>query len=276
MGRVLVLGSLNVDLVTHVERHPAPGETVLGDGLARLAGGKGANQAVAAAAAGADVVMIGAVGADDAGGAYVERLRGLGIDTDAIAVLPDEPTGTALIVVDASGENTIVVAAGANGHVGDDALAIVDAAAPGDVLLAQLEIPLETVAEACRRAAERGVRVVLNAAPYSVLPADVVALADPVVVNEHEARLLAETSGLPSSLLVTFGASGTDWDGLRLPAVEVPADELVDTTGAGDAFCGALAAALARGEEREPALRAALAAGAESVRHEGAQPDPVL
>ena len=276
MGRVLVLGSLNVDLVTQVERHPAPGETVLGTGLARLAGGKGANQAVAAAAAGADVAMIGAVGADDAGRAYVERLRGLGIDTDALAVLPDEPTGTALIVVDATGENTIVVAAGANGRVGEDALALVGTAGPGDVLLAQLEIPLETIADACRLAARRGARVVLNAAPYSVLPADVVALADPVVVNEHEARLLAETSGLPSSLLVTFGSAGTDWDGLRLPAIDVPADEVVDTTGAGDAFCGALAAALARGEDREEALRAALAAGADAVRHEGAQPDPRL
>jgi ribokinase len=276
MGRVLVLGSLNVDLVTHVDRHPQPGETVLGQGLERLAGGKGANQAVAAAAAGADVVMLGAVGDDDAGRAYVDRLRALGIDTDALAVLTDEPTGTALIVVDEAGENTIVVAAGANGRVGDDALAVVRAAGPGDVLLAQLEIPLETVAEACRLAAKRGARVVLNAAPYAVLPADVVTLPDPVVVNEHEARLLAETSGLPSSLLVTFGAAGSDWDGLRLPAVEVPADEVLDTTGAGDAFCGALAAALAQGDDREAALQAALTAGADAVRHVGAQPDAKL
>lgn len=276
MARVLVLGSLNVDLVTHVERHPAPGETVLGEGLARLAGGKGANQAVAAAAAGADVAMVGAVGDDDAGRAYVERLRGLGIDTDAVAVLPDEPTGTAMIVVDSAGENSIVVAAGANGSVGDHALAVVGSAFPGDVLLVQLEVPMGTVAEACRLAAKRGVRVVLNAAPYSVLPTEVLGLAEPLIVNEHEARMLAETSGLPSSLLVTFGASGADWDGLRLPAVDVPVDEVVDTTGAGDAFCGALAAALSRGEDRESALRAALVAGADAVRHEGAQPDPGL
>src|SRR6185312_15483497 len=114
MGRVLVLGSLNVDLVTRVERHPQPGETVLGEGLQRLAGGKGANQAVAAAAAGADVVMVGAVGDDDDGRAYVERLRRLGVDVSGTAVLRGVPTGTALIVVDAAGENTIVVAQGAN------------------------------------------------------------------------------------------------------------------------------------------------------------------
>ena len=276
MGRVLVLGSLNVDLVTHVERHPQPGETVLGEGLERLAGGKGANQAVAAAAAGADVVMVGAVGDDDTGRAYVERLSRLGVDVGGLGVLPDQPTGTALIVVDSAGENTIVVAPGANAGVHEHALRTLAAIRPGDVLLTQLEIPLETVAEACRLAAKRGAQVVVNAAPYAALPADVLSLADPVVVNEHEARLLAETSGLPESLLVTFGADGVDWNGLRLPAVEVPAEEVVDTTGAGDAFCGALAAALARGDDRETALGSGLAAGAAAVRHQGAQPDAVL
>jgi ribokinase len=116
----------------------------------------------------------------------------------------------------------------------------------------------------------------VNAAPYAALPADVLAVADPVVVNEHEARLLAETSGLPQSLLVTFGPGGVDWNGLRLPAEEVPSDEVVDTTGAGDAFCGALAATLAQGRNDEEALRAALAAGAGNVRHSGAQPDAVI
>ena len=276
MGRVLVLGSLNVDLVTHVERHPRPGETVLGEGLERLAGGKGANQAVAAASAGAEVVMLGAVGDDDAGRSYVGRLQRLGIDTGGVVVRKDEPTGTALIVVDDSGENTIVVAAGANSTVGEEAIAVVESAGAGDVLLVQLEVPLETVARACAIGARRGVRVVLNAAPYAVVPGDVFALADPVVVNEHEARMLADTAGLPGSLLVTFGARGADWNGLRQPAVDVPEAEVVDTTGAGDAFCGVLAAALARGEEREPALRAALQAGADSVRHAGAQRDARL
>ncbi len=275
MGRVFVLGSLNVDLVTHVDRHPQPGETVLGNGLERLAGGKGANQAVAAAAAGAETLMVGAVGDDEAGAAYVERLRRLGVDVSSLATVPG-PTGTALIVVDEAGENTIVVVPGANGEVGRTALETVDSAGPGDVLLVQLEIPLATVADGCARAAQRGARVVLNVAPYADLPADVIALGDPVVANEHEAELLRESDATPRSLLVTLGAEGADWDGLRLPAAAVPADEVLDTTGAGDAFCGALAAALARGDDHEPALRSALTAGADAVRHLGAQPDSAL
>jgi ribokinase len=276
MGRVVVLGSLNLDLVTQVERHPEPGETVLGEGLARLAGGKGANQAMAAAAAGAYVAMVGAVGDDDAGRAYLQRLQGAGVDTSAIAVLDDEPTGTALIVVGDGAENSIVVVPGANGRVADAALATVEEMTPDDVLLVQLEIPLDTVSAACERAAARDVRVVLNIAPYADLPAAVIQVADPLVANEHEAQLLGHTGARPRSRLVTLGAHGAVWDDLGLPAVEVPDDEVLDTTGAGDAFCGALAAALARGEDRESALRGALAAGADAVRHLGAQPDPRL
>jgi ribokinase len=246
---------------------------VLGEGLERLAGGKGANQAVAAAAAGAGVVMVGAVGNDDDGRAYVARLQRLGIDIRGVAVLPDERTGTALIVVDEAGENTIVVASGANRRVGTDALEAVRTAEPGDVLLVQLEVPLPTVIEACRLAVDQGVRVVINVAPYADLPPDVLALADPVVANEHEARLLEGRGTTPASLLVTLGADGADWNSLRLPAPEVPTDEVIDTTGAGDAFCGAFAAALAQGSDGESALRAALSAGAASVRHRGAQKD---
>ena len=129
---------------------------------------------------------------------------------------------------------------------------------------------------AVRRAAARGARVVLNTAPYAALPADVVALADPVVANEHETAALAEPGPEPRSLLVTFGANGAAWDGQRRPAHGVAADEVVDTTGAGDAFCGALAASLAGGADRDAALEAALAAGAAAVRRRGAQPDPLL
>lgn len=275
-GRVLVLGSLNVDLVTSVERHPRPGETVRGSGLRRLAGGKGANQAVAAAAAGVRVAMAGCVGEDDAGAAYLERLAARGVDTAAVRVCPGEPTGHALVVVDERGENSIVVVPGANDLVGEREVAAVDGLGAGDVLLVQLEVPRSVVCAAVRRAAGRGARVVLNTAPYATLPPDVVALADPVVANEHEMRSLAEAGAVPGSLLVTFGANGASWDGAVVPAPVVPAGEVLDTTGAGDAFCGALAAALAGGADRPTALAAAQAAGTQAVRHAGAQPDPDL
>ncbi|MBE3074698.1 MAG: ribokinase, partial [Actinobacteria bacterium] len=162
MGRVVVVGSLNIDLVTHVERHPKPGETVLGTGLERLAGGKGANQAVAASAAGATVVMVGCVGSDEAGSAYVTRLLALGIDVAAIRVAADCPTGHALITVDEAGENSIVVVAGANAAMAVDDLEVLESVGPGDIVLLQLEVPVEVVTAAVRRASVRGARVVLN------------------------------------------------------------------------------------------------------------------
>ena len=147
--------------------------------------------------------------------------------------------------MDDRGENTIVVIPGANARLGDTEVDAVDALGPGDVLLLQLEVPLPVVCAAARRAAHRGARVVVNTAPYAALPHDVVALADPVVANEHEMVALAESGAVPGSLLVTFGANGASWDGETVPAHEVDAADVVDTTGAGDAFCGALAAALA-------------------------------
>lgn len=276
MGRVVVVGSLNVDLVTRVERHPKPGETVVGSGLERLAGGKGANQAVAASVAGAAVVMVGCVGSDDAGSAYVTRLSALGIDVSGIRARPDCVTGHALITVDEAGENSVVVVAGANAAVTVDDLAVLESVGPGDVVLLQLEIPLLVVAAATRRASTRGARVVLNLAPYAALPPDVVALADPLVVNEHEALMLADSEAMPASLVVTFGAAGAAWDGDQLTGPVVEESEVLDTTGAGDAFCGALSAALVGGAGRREALQTALAAGADGVKHVGAQCDPVL
>jgi ribokinase len=274
MGRVVVLGSLNVDLVTEVDRHPRPGETVLALGaLHRYAGGKGGNQAVAAAATGVAVAMVGAVGDDDGGQAYLRRLSARGIDVTGVRTLTGQASGQAWITVDADGENAIVVIPGANGEVYAPDLS---GLGEGDVLLVQLEIPLPTVARAARAAQERGARVVVNAAPYAALPADVASLADPLVVNEHEALLLADSGVVPSSLLVTFGAAGCDWDGERFDGTPVPSEEVVDTTGAGDAFCGALAAALAQGFDRVEAVRRGSAAGAAAVRHAGAQPDPAL
>lgn len=271
MGRVVVLGSINVDVVTRVERHPRPGETVLGEAVGRFAGGKGANQAVAARRAGADVTMVGAVGRDEAGAAYLSRLGALGVGC-AVAELDGSPTGTAVITVDAAGENTIVVVPGANAALPPPSLDL----GPGDVLLASLEVPVEVVADAARRADAAGARVVLNLSPYAAVPPDVVALAAPVVVNETEAALLADSDLLPASLLVTFGAAGAVWDGERVDSVAVPAERVVDSVGAGDAFCGALAAALAAGADRAGALRRAVRAGAQAVTWPGAQPDAAL
>ena len=277
MGRVVVLGSLNVDLVATVERHPKPGETVLADGeLQRFAGGTGGNQAVAAAAAGARVSFVGAVGSDEGGRAYLERLRSRDIDVSGVRTVDGTSTGQAWITVDDEGENSIVVIAGANAQVSADQLDGLPDLGPGDVLLLQLEVPLRTVADAARSARGRGARVVLNAAPYAALPHDVAALADPLVVNEHEALQLADSDAAPTSVLVTFGAAGCSWDGERSDGIPVDDADVVDTTGAGDAFCGALAAALAAGATRQQAVTAASEAGAAAVRHRGAQRDPEL
>lgn len=276
MGRVVVVGSLNIDLVTHVERHPKSGETVRGAGLERLAGGKGANQAVAASAAGAPVAMVGCVGSDEIGAAYIARLLARGIDVAAIRVVPSCPTGHELVVVDDAGETTIISVAGANAAVTVDDLGVLDAVGPGDIVMLQLEVTLEVVTAAARRAAAKGARIVLNMAPYAVLPPDVVALADPLVVNEHEALLLADSEAMPASLLVTFGAAGAAWDGDQVNGPVVEGSDVLDTTGAGDAFCGSLCAALVAGAGRRQALMAALGGGADAVTHVGAQRDPVL
>ncbi len=148
--------------------------------------------------------------------------------------------------------------------------------APGDVLLCSLEVDLGTVADAARAAHAAGARVVVNLAPYAALPPDVIALADPVVVNESEMRDLADSALVPQSLLVTFGAAGARWGMDGVDGIPVPAGEVGDTVGAGDAFCGALAAALAGGADRRAALEAANAAGAAAVRWVGAQPDAAL
>ena len=275
-GRVVVVGSLNADQVLRVERIPRPGETVLADGVEVLAGGKGANQAVAAAAAGAHVTLVGVVGDDAFGVAYRRRLAALGIGTSLTVAAPGVPTGQAMVTLDDAAENAIVVVPGANAALAPEHLGAVDDLGPADVLLVQLEIPMRTVVAAVRRASARGARVVLSCAPYALLPADVVALADPLLTNEHEARLVGEAGLAPRSWLVTYGAAGASWDGRTYVAPEVPLEQVVDTTGAGDAFAGALAAALAAGADEAAAVAAAMAAGAAAVRRLGAQPHPRL
>ena len=282
-GRVLVVGSANVDVVLLVDQLPQAGETVLARTYRRRLRRQGRQPGGGRAAAGARVAMIGRVGDDAVGAAYRDRLAGLGVDVRHLKLTPGWRTGTAYVMVAADGENSIVVDPGANAALAVADLDPVDELGPGDVLLVQCELPAQVVAEAVRRAHAAGARVVLNLAPTLALPADVVELADPIVVNEEEARwltgfdaqlatLVGDPAPSPASLLVTRGGDGATWDDLARPAVPVPAGEVVDTTGAGDAFCGALAAALAAGSDREPALRAALAAGADAVRRVGAQP----
>ncbi|WP_454085945.1 ribokinase [Georgenia sp. Marseille-Q6866] len=284
VGRVVVVGSANVDLVVPVPRHPAGGETVLGGTLERHPGGKGANQAVAAArAGGADTTFVGALGEDESGELLHASLAGAGVRTDLVARVA-EPTGTALISVDPGGENTIIVAPGANSlvTVGTEQAARV---AEADVVLAQLEIPLEAIVAAAA-ARKEGALLVLNAAPSRELPEEVWSAVDVLVVNEHEAADLAgrgdgtEPADLATALLaqvpavvVTLGGAGSlvaerDGEPVHVPAFPV---EPVDTTGAGDTFCGVLAAALAGGATLADAARLAAAAGALATTAPGAQ-----
>lgn len=271
MSTLWVLGGLNVDQVLAVPRIPRTGETVVADEprARETFGGKGGNQAVAAALAGARVRALGALGDDTAGRRYVERLRGFGIDVGGVRVDRDLPTGRAVVAVDPEGENAIVVAPGANTGDAVDVAALRDAQ-PGDVLLVSLEVRPDVVERAVAAVADLDVRVVVNAAPFARLPQHVIDRCDPVVVNQAEAMALADAGLLPPSLLVTFGERGVAWNGIETPAA--PASVVVDTTGAGDAFVGTLAGRLAVGDPEEEALDAALRAAAGCVAREGAQP----
>lgn len=280
-----MIGSANVDVVTRVRRHPAPGETVLGGDVRRYAGGKGANQAVGAALLGADVWLAGKVGADADGELLAASLRRAGVSVEALREDEHRPSGVAFIVVDGEGENTIVVSPGANHGVEpadvDTALGELHSVA---VVVLQCELPRHTVCHAARAAAARGARVVLNLAPPTALDADVLALADPLVVNVHEAaHALGEEPGNdtverlrargPASAVVTFGEDGAAaGDSRGVSACRAPRVEVVDTTGAGDAFTGALAARLAVGADVHAATRFAVRAGSAAVQSRGAQP----
>lgn len=269
-GKVVVFGSLSQDLHLDMPRHPHSGETVMSGDIAYRFGGKGANQAIAAARAGAASVFIGKVGNDPPGNEYVDRLGRFGVDTSKMEIVGGARTGTAIIYVDSAGENMIVVAPGANFRNGLEDLTRLDSYSASDVLLMPLELPLDVVAQAARKAAGQGMRVIINLAPYARMPADVLRLCDPVIANEHEAQLLHESGSTTPSLLVTLGANGSRWGEHAVPAI---AQEPVDTTGAGDAYCGTLAARLALGERPEQAMTAASRAAAECVAHQGAQPD---
>lgn len=288
---VVVLGSVNTDLVVRAAVFPRPGETIHGTDFVVVGGGKGANQATAAARLGVPVEFIGAVGADDFGARRLEELAAAGVDTRAVRRLADAPTGVALITVAASGENTIVVAAGANWRVTpSDIPGTQLAMAAGGILVAQLELPLPTVAAGLRQARDKGLTTLLNTAPYTSAARDLLPDVDLLVANEIEASDLAEWDGPvsvanaaavaarlrergPHTVVITLGAAGvlvaTADETLRVPAPRVAA---VDTTGAGDCFVGALAASLAQGMTLAESARRAVAAASYSVTVLGAAP----
>ena len=282
---VVVLGSANLDIVVPVPHHPATGETVLGGHHDRIPGGKGANQAVAAARLGARVAMVGRVGSDDAGGTLRTALQEAGVDCRYLAVDGLAPSGLALIGVDGGGDNTIIVSPGANGRVGpDDVVAAASLLASAAVTLVQLEVPAMAVEAAV---AASGGKVVLNPAPASLLSGALLERVDVLVPNRIELAQLAgsaEASGLAAveemarglpvpTVVVTLGADGAllvaGGDAVVLPA---PPVEVVDTTGAGDAFCGAIAEALARGVAIDEATARAVHAGSLATTRRGAQP----
>ena len=284
-GDIVVVGSVNLDIVVGVERHPRPGETVLGSDHFRSPGGKGANQAVAAARLGASVGLVGCVGDDDVGHALVQGLAQSGVDTDMVVVDPQAPSGLALITVDGGGENTIVVSPGANSRLAErhiDAVAARLSAAAA--VLLQLEIAVPTVQAAADAAAGL---VILNPAPAAVLPPRLLGRVDVLVPNRAELATLADSpiAGTlddaeqqarslagPERIVVTLGADGAlvlDAGAVaHVPALPVDA---VDTTAAGDAFCGALAVALSGGASLAEAARHGNTAAAVAVTRKGAQ-----
>jgi ribokinase len=274
VSSVVVLGSINMDLVVRVRKLPRPGDTVLGDRLLTIPGGKGANQAVAAARLGASVRMVGRVGGDAFGTALVDGLRADGVDVSGVAIDPAETSGAALIVVEEGGENTVTVAPGANGSVGREDVARLSLA-PGDVLVMQLEIPLDAVAAALVAAHEAGARVILNAAPSAQLVGRPPPAVDVLVVNERECEDLGGVArlGQTGALIVTLGAEGSVlYESGRVTQVEPRRVAAVDATAAGDAFVGAVAFALARGDALLEAVRLGNAAGAAAATRLGARP----
>lgn len=276
--RVVVVGSANMDLVAVAPELPGPGETVLGTEFVTVPGGKGANQAIAAARAGGSSAFVGAIGSDSFGVTLRARLAASGVDTSYVRVVYGA-SGVAVIMVNAHGENSIIVTPGANAALTALTEPELTCVRDADVLVAQLEIPIDTVTQAAAAARAAGTRVVLNAAPARPLPEALLEAVDLLVVNDVEARAICGPGPDFRSLLsavprvvVTRGAEGAwygERDGAehRIPAIRVPT---VDSTAAGDAFTGALAVAWGEGRELVEAVQWACAAGAACVRRVGA------
>lgn len=286
---ITVLGSINMDLIATTARLPKPGETVSGNGFSTAAGGKGANQALAARRAGSTVRMVGAVGGDNFAEPALALLRQAGTDLSGVKSCT-QPTGTALILVGGDGENVIVVVPGSNAEVNnDDATLAIATMQPGDILMVQLEIPAATVEAGLIAAKTKGISSIINIAPLTADATRLAKLADIIVANETEFELLAGVSKLSSetriqqmqrihqetgqTLIVTLGADGVVAirDG-QVTAVKGLTIVPVDTVGAGDTFCGYLAASLDQGKDFGTALRRAAVAGSLACTKAGAQP----
>ena len=287
MATVTVVGSINADLVVEVDRHPRPGETLLGSGGEVSAGGKGANQAVAAANLGAQVCMVGAVGTDAYAEEALKYLRTSGVELSDVSAV-DGPTGLAVITVDSSGENTIVVVSGANAQVDGGFVDARRGAVEGaEVVVVQGEIPASGFSAAVQLATGR---VVVNLAPVVDVPREALLRADPLMANEHEAGLVLQQLGLDgagtpeelarrlldagfASVVLTLGSAGAlVASGGELTHIESPNVDAVDTVGAGDAFAGAFCHRLLAGHSMVDAARFACRVGAFSVTRPGAQP----
>jgi ribokinase len=284
---ITVFGSINLDLIGNVERLPGPGETVLGNGFVTAPGGKGANQALAAARAGAPLIMVGAVGDDAFAVGALALLEAAGLDLTGVR-RAQGATGVALILVDHAGENVIAVLPGANGTVSASDAKTLDFG-PADTLLLQLEIPVPAIEAAACRARQAGARVLLNFAPFRTEALGLVSHATHLIVNESECALIAAAAGIADgttagqaralagrygvTVVATLGKDGAlaVADG-PIEAVQALPVEAVDTVGAGDTFCGYLAAALAERLPLKAALRLATAAGSLACTKTGAQP----
>jgi len=298
-GRIVVVGSLNADLTIYCDRLPLPGETVHGNGFAVNPGGKSANQAVAAAKLGSRVMLIGAVGDDTNGTMLLASTAGAGVDISRVRRTPDAATGVAVISVDAHGENNIIISAGANGTLAPgDVAASAELFEGASVMCLCLEVGLDTVEAAARLGHDAGATVLLNLSPYAEIPASLAALCDILLVNAHEASLFLGGAAVPDAgadtaawapvrdkfadrglhrVVVTLGAngsvvldSGAGAEG-RITRIEPTRVDAKDTTGAGDAFTGAVAARLAAGDSLPAAAAFASVAAALAATRKGTQ-----